>query len=43
MVSNYLGVSSQELAGRLLRVREQFADDPEYQALRTAFPDDWPL
>ena len=43
MVSNVLGMSPQELNERLQAIRAQHADDPDYQRLRAALPDDWPV
>ena len=43
MVSNTLGISLDELVKRLKKMGEDYADDPEYQELRSAMPDDFPF
>lgn len=43
MVSNTLGTTIEDLLAALYRIRGAFADDPEYQELRRAFPADWPV
>lgn len=43
MVSNVLNMTAQELAEKLLQFREQYAEDPEYQELRSIFPEEWPM
>ena len=43
MVSNVLRMSAPDLAAALQRIRQDYAEDPEYQELRKEFPDDWPL
>lgn len=43
MVSNVLNIPQAELVERLERFRVEYADDPEYQELRSRLPADWPL
>ena len=43
MVSNVLEIETEELLRRLQHLRDHFAGDPEYQALRRQLPDDWPI
>ena len=43
MVSNSMKIELQELLELLETARTEFADDPEYQELRGALPEDWPL
>jgi len=43
MVSNVLNITSEQLASKLAQFRVTYADDPEYQELREAFPADWPM
>jgi len=43
MVSSVLGMSAQELANMLADFHQRFAEDPEYQELRSRFPEDWPM
>lgn len=43
MVSSALGIDLQELLDTLDRLGRQYADDPEYQRLRRALPEDWPF
>ena len=43
MVSSVLNMTAQEVAATLARFREEFADDPEYQELRSHFPPAWPM
>ncbi len=43
MVSSALGISLEELLKKLEHFRREYADDPEYKALRSALPDDFPL
>ena len=38
MVSNVLNMSAQDLAALLAEFRDKYADDPEYQGLRSIFP-----
>jgi hypothetical protein len=43
MVSSALDVDLDELLATLERLRVQYASDPDYTALRSALPEDWPL
>ena len=43
MVSNVLDLTAEELLARLQRMRREYADDPDYAALRAALPADWPI
>jgi hypothetical protein len=43
MVSNVLRMTPQQLVETLDRFRRDYADDLEYQDLRSVFPDDWPM
>jgi hypothetical protein len=43
MVSNTLGMTLQELLETLERIRREYGDTPEYQALRRDLPASWPL
>ena len=43
MVSNSLRMELGEFLGVLQRLREQSADDPEYQEFRRRLPADWPM
>jgi hypothetical protein len=43
MVSNVLHIPRQELVDKLLRFRTEYADDPDYQAMREPFPAEWPM
>jgi hypothetical protein len=43
MVSNTLDLDHASLSAALERLRVECADDPEYQELRSALPEDWPL
>ena len=43
MVSNYLDLSLEELLEKLQTFRREYADDPEYQELRSALPAEFPL
>ncbi len=43
MVSNVLGMTSEELEAKLAEFREQCKDDPEWQQIRAIFPEDWPF
>ena len=43
MVSNSLDMGLQELLDLLSRLRRECREDPEYQELRGALPDEWPL
>lgn len=43
MVSNSLDMELDELIAALERIRREHAKDPEYLALRRAFPKGWPM
>jgi hypothetical protein len=43
MVSNVLDLTAEELLARLRQLRRDYADDPDYTALRAALPADWPI
>jgi len=43
MVSNVLHMTPQQLVEALDRFRREYADDSEYQELRSPFPEDWPM
>jgi hypothetical protein len=43
MVSSVLDMELDELHQTLLRIRQQYAEDPEYQETRSSFPADWPM
>ncbi len=43
MVSSAVNMDLQELLDTLERFRREYAADPDYQALRSALPADWPL
>jgi hypothetical protein len=43
MVSSALDMEIQELLDVLGRLRRGCSEDPEYQELRRALPDEWPL
>jgi hypothetical protein len=43
MVSNVLNLRPEELLAALKRFSESYADDPEYVALRSELPPDWPI
>jgi hypothetical protein len=43
MVSSTLDMTLDELLATLERLRLSHADDPEYAALRSALPPDWPV
>ena len=43
MVSNTIEMELQELLDTLERLRRDHAQDPDYQKLRSALPEDWPL
>jgi hypothetical protein len=43
MVSSALDMEIQELLDVLGRLRRDCSEDPEYQELRRALPDEWPL
>ncbi len=43
MVSNSLNMELQELLALLETLKNESADDPEYQELRGHLPEEWPL
>ena len=43
MVSNALKMDQQDVLKALQRLRQKFADDPEYKKIRRDLPKDWPL
>ena len=43
MVSNVLKTTPQQLVETLDRFQREYAEDPEYQELRSPFPADWPM
>ena len=43
MVSNSLDMELQELLDMLGRLQRDSREDPEYQELRRALPEEWPL
>ena len=43
MVSSSLGISDEELLEALARIRQECADDGEYQEIRRQLPDEWPV
>jgi hypothetical protein len=43
MVSNSLDMDLQELLDMLSRLQRACREDPEYQELRRALPEEWPL
>jgi hypothetical protein len=43
MVSSSLNMSAEEVLEVLVRLHQEEADDPEYQALRSHLPADWPI
>jgi hypothetical protein len=43
MVSSALNMELQELLATLDRLRREFGDSPEYQALRRRLPAEWPM
>jgi hypothetical protein len=43
MVSSALDMELQELLDILGRMQRDYSEDPEYQELRRALPDVWPL
>jgi hypothetical protein len=43
MVSNSLDMELQELLDMLGRLHRDCREDPEYQELRCALPEEWPL
>ena len=43
MVSSYLRIEPEELIERLKDISARYADDSEYQKLRAALPEDFPI
>ena len=43
MVSNVLEVDQDDLIKQVKTFKKKYADDPEYQTLRSALPKAWPL
>jgi hypothetical protein len=43
MVSSALDMSDDELLEALRRIRDENAEDPEYQELRSTLPAEWPI
>lgn len=43
MVSSAVNMSVEELVAALTRFKDQYANDPDWQERRKAFPDDWPF
>lgn len=43
MVSNSLDMELQELLDMLRHLQRDYGEDPEYQELRRALPEEWPL
>ena len=43
MVSSVLGKSAEEILAELQRLHDEYADDPEYQEMRSHLPADWPI
>jgi hypothetical protein len=43
MVSNSLDMELQEMLDMLSRLQRDCSGDPEYQELRRALPEEWPL
>jgi hypothetical protein len=43
MVSSVLGKTAEEILAELQVLSVEYADDPEYQELRSHLPDDWPI
>jgi hypothetical protein len=43
MVSNSLDMELQKLLDMLVRLRRDCGEDAEYQELRRALPEEWPL
>jgi hypothetical protein len=43
MVSNVLGMSSEELLAELQHMAAEYKDDAEYRSLRAQLPADWPI
>ena len=43
MVSNSLNIELRQLLDTLAGISRDLSDDPEYQELREALPQEWPL
>ena len=43
MVSNTLGLTLDDLVAKLNRMAVEYVDDPEYQELRSAMPEEFPF
>ena len=43
MVSNSLHMTEEELLAALDRIKAAHAADPDYQEMRAALPEDWPM
>lgn len=43
MVSSVLNIGEEDLLAILQRLGREYADDPEYQALRAQLPAGWPI
>ncbi len=43
MVSSAVEMSKAELVKALARIKRERSDDPEYKALRKAWPKSWPM
>jgi len=43
MVSSSLNMSAEEVLEVLFRLQREEAEDPEYQALRSHLPAEWPI
>jgi hypothetical protein len=43
MVSGVVNMTTEQLVETLARFKAEYADDAEYQELRTMFPADWPM
>ena len=43
MVSSVLNMSDEELLERLFRIRDENKGNPEYEALSSVLPAEWPI
>ena len=43
MVSSAVNMDVDQLLHALARIRQSYADEPEYQEWRANFPPDWPM
>ena len=43
MVSSVVGLSAKQLRETLADFKVRYADDPEYQEVRSPFPAEWPI